>query len=750
MGKLNAGSLLVIAFATFIAVLLTGVPRPAQTEEATPAREFSAGQAFQHVVGLLEGTGPHPSGSADGSVVRERIAGAFLALGYETEFEQAFVCNQHGVCANVVNIVAYRRGRTGGNGIFLTSHYDSVPASLGAADDISGVAVSLEIARAISHESFRNPVYFLITDGEEGGLLGAEAFAEKSRWFQKASVFVNLEARGTSGPSFLFETSDDNAWLISSLAGVLSHPSTSSLFYTVYKWLPNDTDLSVFKRRGRNGVNFGFMGSAALYHTPLDEPVNLSIETLQHHGDCALATVRTLASLDVANPPAGNAVWFSVLNSFIVWWPEPWTLPFALTLLLGTAVAAALLLKRKELTSAGIWYGLLWLPAALLSSFLLGAAGSKLMSLRFSSPSWIAYPMPAVIFFWASALVATQATAILLVKRGGTISLRFGTAVWLGALSLAADAFAPGLSFLVLIPGFAVFLTLLPPGDSPVARVLLTGLATVAAGLVLFPVAWFLYEALGLPMMVAVSLLVALAGSVFIPAVSESRAWGRGVLAVSTLTAILSLITALVLPARNDRTPGQLNIICLSGENAPQWLVPSNALEMAPGLAASAQWRLLTPSPFPWASRAKFLSSRAPASRNVPGPRIELTAEETQGNSRRLSVRLQSPRKALRVQIAFHTSKIESIRVDGYPLDPKALTRNGETGPWTILRHLTLPEEGTIVEVALPKSEKLAGFAADGTAGLPPGGEVLEKARGPAATPSDDGDRTIALTRFEF
>jgi Zn-dependent M28 family amino/carboxypeptidase len=89
-------------------------------------------------------------------------------------------------------------------------------------------------------QRFRNPVALLITDGEESGLLGAEAFVADERLAKEASAVINVEMRSTYGPSTLFETSRGNRWLIRHLANTLDRPQATSLFYEVYNLLPNN------------------------------------------------------------------------------------------------------------------------------------------------------------------------------------------------------------------------------------------------------------------------------------------------------------------------------------------------------------------------------------------------------------------------------------------------------------------------------------------------------------------------------
>ena len=109
----------------------------------------------------------------------------------------------------------------------------------------------------------------LFTDGEEAGLLGATAFVDDPHWRDVAGVVINVEARGSNGQSFLFQTSPGDAGLIDLYARNAPRPATSSLYGEIYKILPNDTDLTPFLKAGLTGYNFAFVGEVAHYHTAL-------------------------------------------------------------------------------------------------------------------------------------------------------------------------------------------------------------------------------------------------------------------------------------------------------------------------------------------------------------------------------------------------------------------------------------------------------------------------------------------------
>src|SRR5205814_2062102 len=84
----------------------------------------------------------------------------------------------------------------------------------------------IDAARAVRTEHFRNTIVFLVTDGEEAGLLGAEAFVADGDAAKKVAAVINVDSRGTSGASYMFETSRNNRRLIPIVARALPRPAT--------------------------------------------------------------------------------------------------------------------------------------------------------------------------------------------------------------------------------------------------------------------------------------------------------------------------------------------------------------------------------------------------------------------------------------------------------------------------------------------------------------------------------------------
>src|SRR5687768_11550968 len=175
----------------------------------------AADERAMTVLRELVGDGaPHPMGSPENARMRDRVLRRFRDLGYETSVQRKFVCNARITCGTVENIIARSPGQGSGLAVVLAAHYDSVRVGPGAADDAMGVAALLEIAREVRGQRFLNDVVFLVTDGEEAGLLGAEAFAADPALMRETGVIVNVENRGTYGASNMFETTRGNGWLI--------------------------------------------------------------------------------------------------------------------------------------------------------------------------------------------------------------------------------------------------------------------------------------------------------------------------------------------------------------------------------------------------------------------------------------------------------------------------------------------------------------------------------------------------------
>src|SRR5215208_7051795 len=340
------GIVIALVLGAFAAVSLLTLEPPDPRPASAPANEFSAERAFSHVEQV--GERPHPVGSEANAEVRDYLVGQLEDLGLRPTVQQATSARtKEGTAsiARVHNIHARIPGSAPSGHVVLVAHYDSVPRGPGAADDGAGVAAILEIARAITSGSPpRNDIDIVFTDAEEPWLLGAQAFVRDDRIDPQRSVVLNLEARGTSGPALMFQSSSDNASVIPALASV-QRPVTSSGWEACYQLLPGDTDFTVFRNAGFAGMNFAFFDGSARYHTLEDSPDNLDHASLQHMGSTVLATARHFGDQDLGAPRGESLTYFIVLGE-LVHYPQGLAVPLAL--LAAVVFAATLLYGRRR------------------------------------------------------------------------------------------------------------------------------------------------------------------------------------------------------------------------------------------------------------------------------------------------------------------------------------------------------------------------------------------------------------------
>lgn len=267
-------------------LVFLGLQPPQALSESTPANAFSAVRALNILKKLNKENLPHPAGSIQNRLIGDRIQTHLRDLGLEPQLQSLNHCNSSfGVCSPVENIIVRLPGEAVGPALLLTAHYDSVEAGPGAADDGAGVAALLEIARmTVLRGDLQHDLIFLFSDAEEQGLVGADAFASQHEWFRDVALVINLEARGVTGASTMFETGNGNRSFMRIMAQALDRPVANSLSREIYRRMPNDTDFSVYRDLGRSGFNFAFTGGAAVYHSAIDDLHELDPNSLQHHG----------------------------------------------------------------------------------------------------------------------------------------------------------------------------------------------------------------------------------------------------------------------------------------------------------------------------------------------------------------------------------------------------------------------------------------------------------------------------------
>jgi len=425
---------------------------------------------------------PHPLGSRAAERVRAYILAELQALHLQPEIQQPHdpvaLGAQPGATPapsrrDVQNIVArwHGSGVPSKKALLLSAHYDSVVRGPGAGDDASGVAAILEALRALkAGPQLERDVIVLINEGEEVGLFGADVFSSEHPWAKDVGVVLNFDARGNSGSSYMFETSEGNGWLIEQLARALPHPMATSLTVDVYRLMPNDTDLTIYKRYGMAGLNFAFVGGLYYYHSPEDTPANLDLRTLQHQGENLLAMARHLGRLDLDHVQRDDVVYTSLMEQCVVIYPMAWVIPLAGCAVLAYVAVVALGVQRKRMRFAEIGAGSTFFLLAIVAAFLavgtlwfalgdlLSRMGVVMMRSDLGSAAMPVSRFDAAILTATAAIAVGVASAIFAwsSRRWSWNGLGLGVLGWWLAATVATSLWLPGVSYAFVWPLLAI------------------------------------------------------------------------------------------------------------------------------------------------------------------------------------------------------------------------------------------------------------------------------------------------------
>jgi hypothetical protein len=734
---------------------------PAPVPATAAATEFSAERAMQHVEAIARA--PRPIGSANHAAARDYIIQQLRAFGFEPEIQKTTAVNSTAaplfLAGTIENIVARKRGTGDGRAVALVAHYDSVPTGPGANDDGVAVATLLETARALTAgPQLRNDVLFLFTDGEETGLLGARAFVAEHPWAKDVEIALNFEARGNGGPSVMFETSPQNGALIRALAEATSHPLANSLSYEIYKRLPNDSDLTVFKATGWPGMNFAYINGLTHYHTQLDNPENVDTRSLQHHGSYALGLSRYFGAGVSPVNPQDDAVYFDALGFLLVRYPAWLAAPFAVGVLLLFAAVVWLGFRRGKLTGAGTAKGALLFFLSFVAAA--AAVGGAWWLVRQIHPGYSLIPQGDSychgLYVIGFAVLTLATTAVIVGSLGRRIreaDLFVGGLLWWAVSMVAATIWMVGSSYL---PTWPLLLALLGLGyafirgdrERPRAQFATACVCAIPGTLVVVPVVHLIFIAMPFVLAPALVLFFVLLLALLIPLLRISTAGNRW-----AFPGIFSAIAVLVFAAAGsgagfDKDHRQSNhILCFLDAPAQRalWL-SSDARpdEWTEQFFGKKPGRGPLADPFPLGRRV-YLQAPAPVA-SLPPPEAQVLEDVTANGGRHLRMRLTSPRGAERMSVQIN-AEILSATVDGKPLT------SGPTTPksWSLL-YLALPKDGIDLVIETRSSPPLAMRLMDESYGLP----LLdgEKLKGRPAhmmpAPFFRSDVTLVSQNFSF
>ena len=382
--KKNHDSYLAALFIAFILGIIYFAMMPQWVSNSTNLSEFSTPKALGHIQNIAQR--PHYVGSQNHEVVAGYLTDELKKLGLDPQTQVGTTLTEWGNLVKSKNIVARIPGTNNSKALLLLSHYDSAPHSFsrGASDDASGVAVILEGLRAFLHQNaaHKNDIIILFSDAEELGLNGAALFVTEHRWAKDIGLALNFEARGTAGPSYmLMEVNRGNAALVEGFTKANpKYPVSNSLMYSIYKMLPNDTDLTVFREQGKiQGFNFAFIDNHFNYHTQQDSNTNVNPTTIAHQGSYLMPLLGYFSNADLQHLDSSeDRVYFNTPFYFVSY-PFSWIVGMAFGAL-GLFLFLVLIgLGKKILSGRELAKGFLYMIGALIAACLCNYLGWKML-----------------------------------------------------------------------------------------------------------------------------------------------------------------------------------------------------------------------------------------------------------------------------------------------------------------------------------------------------------------------------------
>jgi len=690
-----------------------------------PKTAFSTERALVHLKEITKK--PHYVGTEEHTRVKDYIIKSLTSLGLQvTTQNQVAVNKKWRAGTKAQNILARIKGTTNGKAVVLLSHYDSaVHSSFGASDAGSGVVAILEGVRAFlaKGEKPKNDIIILITDAEEVGLLGAAAFVNHHPWAKDVGLVLNFEARGSGGPSYmLLETNGGNKELISAFNKAKPNfPVANSLMYSIYKMLPNDTDLTIFREDGNlNGFNFAFIGDHFDYHTALDTYENLDLDTLEQQGDYLMTMLPYFANADLENLNATtDDIYFSFPKLGLITYPFSWVLGMFILGALLFFVITFMGVQKGKLSTHGMFTGFIPFLGSLISAGLLAVFGWKVLKIIHPQYNAILHGFT-YNGYWYIAAFITLSLAITFwfynryFKGYSAANLMVGPLFVWGIINLLIVIYLKGAGFFILpvYAALAILAMLLFSKRNRQFKLIMSTLLSLPTLLVFAPLVKMFPVGLGLKMLVVSAIFVVLLFGLLIPVFKKFR--NANLLSNVFLgLGVLFLVIASFKSGYTNKKPQPTSLVYVmdADENKAYWAT----YESTPNDFNKAY---LGDSPIEGsfdevAAKSKYNSGyklhQKAAVVTLPHPMVKTIKDTIFASKRHLSLQIIPQRKTNKMElIANNTIHFYSLKVNGETL-PKRHDKyvlNTEESKHIISYYFTEKEEVLNLEFVIPANEK--------------------------------------------
>ncbi|MGA7438626.1 MAG: M20/M25/M40 family metallo-hydrolase [Luteibacter sp.] len=746
---------LLIAFIAIAGIVRFRLDTPYSIDD-DDTRTFSIARSVSVLSRVLGDERPHAVDTDANGQVRKKIIGNLTDLGYKAEVQEATSCSNERVytCALVKNIVAVY-GDITPRMVMLSAHYDSVEAGPGASDDGSGVAILLEVARLLKQSTpGKNGVILLFTDGEEAGLLGARAFLTHPL-AKHVAVAINAEARGTSGQSTLFETANSSGWLVNAFAATAGHPLANSFVSTVYKILPNNTDLTIFKSAGIQGLNFAFGEHSAFYHTNNDTLKALNSGSLQQQGENIYRLSIALQAYDIPEANVGSeTVYTDFAGLGMILWPSWMGRVLAIVLLLMFSAMEWRLRRSDAYSPVPVLKGVLVVP---LSVVVGGASAYLLVNLMGLINSngfpWHVSAIANRALIWATALLAVLLVQRLLVRKSN------GLGIWMGVIygwilfATVTALILPGVSYLFLIPSIVAIVAVIAFFALPVLKGRLATLVLPPAlpAFALLIQAIFLTEImLGFNSPVgpiAMGMFLGAALTFCAPYLSGMRTektlrYGAAALSLLVIGSAFASIRA---PAHDAEQPQSVNIMYLQKHDDEAYFLATGSAPPADVLRAMGSKAAVVRN-FPELNDQYFSTSVASAA--IPAAGLTVLDQKTIDGGRQIVVRLDADAQTRRIRLLIPSAmSLRSIEMEG-----KVLNYSGglsQFGPYSAFVCRGENCNGRQLTMTLGTTSQMP-VVIEKFAPLPENARAVVESRNVHATQRQDGDESVVVNRVNL
>ncbi|EAR02499.1 M28 family peptidase [Maribacter sp. HTCC2170] len=682
----------------------------------SPENEFSTDRALSHVKTMSQK--PHGVGFPAHAEVRSYIISQLESMGLETSLQEGYTAGDWGNLSKVINILARIKGSEKGKALLLLSHYDSSPhSSLGASDAGSGVATILEGIRAFLSENKqpKNDIIILITDAEELGLNGADLFVNKHPWAEEVGLTLNFEARGSGGPSYmLVETNRGNGKLIEEFTKANPEfPVANSLVYSIYKMLPNDTDLTVFREDGDiEGFNFAFIDDHYDYHTVRDSYERLNQNTLAHQGSYLMSTLSYFANSDLNSLKSlDDSIYFNVPFFKLVSYPFEWIWPMFGLAVLFFIVLIAIGFKKNILKSKDIAKG--FIPP-LIALVINGVVGYYSWSvLKWVYPEYkdilhgFTYNGHMYILVFVVFAVATCFWSYHKFNKVDTPNLLVAPIfLWLVICGLVSY-YLQGASFFI-VPVFALLASFMVVINQKEPSAYLLFLLAIPALWIYSPFIKMFPIGLGLKMMVAATLLTSLTFLLLLPIFGYYKNKQR--LAFLGFALFFGFMISAHFKSDFDKEnakPNSLLYVLDVNEQTAQWAtyehVVSNWTAQYIGPDRTKPQRLSDKTISSKYSSGFTYVTKAPLKEILP-PKIDTSRDTIIGNQRHLEICISPQRNVNRLEVFTNDIKMGKASVNGIQLSEHYL-KNRRRGK--LITHYVSNNDFTELNLVFPKDVKL-------------------------------------------